>query len=324
MTRLRHTCTNEGIFQGINSTQDHPLRLYEVWPRDIHKLQHMLFLATNLRHLGGIKGNAVADHLDVLNLSFRPPLSDNITREEGSEIAAHTAHGIILSACIIGILMTTPRNSPVIHTIAMELGLADVAQLASLVSEYGQVSGSPAPIGSKRVGLVEAVQMSLTRIRHALINIGGGLLPTVLLLPSQASKLPQLLFGATMGRLPAIGTLHSDTDLRRITSTILLSLGKVYQESDAFGNALLCFYLAAGFHATAATYNNTGLLLSAIGTRHTALVTDENGHSRVVDGLALARAYYVHGLGMDPQNPHLLTNLGSLMKELGQITEATQ
>ena len=43
---------------------------------------------------------------------------------------------------------------------------------------------------------------------------------------------------------------------------------------------------------------------------------------QVLDGTALARMYYTAGLQLDGKHPHLLTNLGSLLKDQGQAEQA--
>ncbi|KAH7104421.1 protein prenylyltransferase [Auriculariales sp. MPI-PUGE-AT-0066] len=323
--RLRHQ-VNETIFVGMNYGQVHPQQLYTIAPQQLHKLQNLLFQAANLRSILRVESHAVSDHLHIINIAIRPfQFTDTAASELNS--SAYTTQCVLLALCIIGLLMTSTRDAPAVSAIVTALGLVDVSQLTLLFNEHGQspdVIAGQQPVGSHRVNLIEVVYASLDRLKQAVVNIGGGILPVILLLPSQAAKLPSLLFGASRGSLPSVGALHSDADLRRVTATVLLSLAKLYQDGDAPGNALLCFYLALGLRATPNAYNNAGLLLRSLGASHSSLVTDENGHSRVVDGFGLARAFYVNGLALDSQHPHLLTNLGSLMKEQGQTTEAIQ
>ena len=51
-------------------------------------------------------------------------------------------------------------------------------------------------------------------------------------------------------------------------------------------------------------------------------VVDVAGKVQQVNGQALAMQYYTRGLSLDSRHPHLYTNLGSLLKDLGHLNEA--
>lgn len=309
---LQHLVAAEGAFAGINAGQAAPGEHYQVPPAQLHKLQSLLFYAANLRCLLRGATFALADHIYALDVVLRPAraLADD---------AAFTMPHVILAACVIGVLMTSSRDSASTNALVGALGLADIAQFPALVNGEGRALGE-----RERCGLVEAVHASRGRVEQTLMSIGGGVLPTVLLLPGQAMKLPGFLFAGTRGRLPALGLVLDDADARRASGAVLLGLAHVFQDAGAVSSALICFYLALGLHPTSSSYNNAGILVSALGATVTALVTDDNGHSRVQDAQTIARAYYTNGLALDDQHPHLLTNLGSLMKDRGQIGEAIQ
>ena len=80
------------------------------------------------------------------------------------------------------------------------------------------------------------------------------------------------------------------------------------------------YYAALSLNPTASTCNNLGILLSSIPT--VTNVLDTTGQVQQVNGQSLAMQYYSHGLYLDPCHPHLYTNLGSLLKDLGHLNEA--
>ncbi|KZW02187.1 hypothetical protein EXIGLDRAFT_665525 [Exidia glandulosa HHB12029] len=316
MGALRHFASSQGSFDGINAGQESPTQHFQVLPSQLHRLQNLLLYAAVLRGALYNNSHALADHIYPLDVVLRPPRVLGLPPPD--EDALKMQH-IILAACAIGVLMTSTRDSASTNAIAGALGLADISQFPSLVNGEGRAIGN-----FERAGIVYAVHASRGRVEQTLMTIGGGVLPTVLLLPGQAMKLPNFLFASTRGKLPALSSLADDSDARRVSANILLALAKVFQEAGALGSALICFYLALGLHPTSSTYNNAGILLSSLGPGVTALVTDDNGHSRVQDAQTIARAYYTNGLALDDQHPHLLTNLGSLLKDQGQIGEAMQ
>ncbi|KAG8781624.1 hypothetical protein FRC12_021678 [Ceratobasidium sp. 428] len=141
------------------------------------------------------------------------------------------------------------------------------------------------------------------------------------------------------------------TNASRMTATILLTLAKHFQEAATRGSlipdilptgvvgnssiraslsvALLLYYCALALYPSAPVCNNLGILLSTLaGTRIRCLVlppesnTAKEAEYEVLTGPGLARAYYLQGLNLDPHHPHLLTNMGSLLKDEGKLEEA--
>ncbi|EJD47765.1 protein prenylyltransferase [Auricularia subglabra TFB-10046 SS5] len=314
---LRHACPAEGVFAGINDGQTSRKDEYHtVLPTQFHKLQNLLYMATNLRGLLHGTSSALGDHIYVLDVALRPPRAHGVPSPDEAAFRVQT---VILAACVVGLLMTSIRDSAVTSALATALGLADISQFPSLVNGEGLWTSS-----GRVSGIIAVVHGALGRVEQTLLSIGGGVLPTVLLLPGQAMKLRGFLFASTSGRLPALSALADDLEARKLNATVLLGLARVFQDAGAVSTALLCFYLAVSFHPSPSTYNNAGIALSALGTAVTAVVTDDNGHTRIMDGQNVARAYYVNGLNIDSNHPHLLTNLGSLMKDQGQLSEAIQ
>ncbi|KAJ1878849.1 hypothetical protein LPJ66_011810, partial [Kickxella alabastrina] len=88
------------------------------------------------------------------------------------------------------------------------------------------------------------------------------------------------------------------------------------------------YYLALALAPSPSTCNNLGIILSAIPTPPTPTLVPslQGGHqaAQAPMGAALALQYYTHGLALDARHPHLYTNLGSLLKDLGYVAEAVR
>ncbi|OAD69895.1 glycosyltransferase family 41 protein, partial [Phycomyces blakesleeanus NRRL 1555(-)] len=167
-------------------------------------------------------------------------------------------------------------------------------------------------------------------------------LPLVLLQPEQTSRLLQIAFGTTHGLLPGLASLGAN----QTTSTLLLTLAKLFQDimspstpalaaaasdtsvAPTLGLLLPLYYLSLALHPSPSTANNLGIILSNISSVATAqsvtLMTpaQQQSQSTPITGTMLAMQYYMYGLQLDPRHPHLYTNLGSLLKDMGHLTEA--
>ncbi|PGH23241.1 hypothetical protein AJ80_02657 [Polytolypa hystricis UAMH7299] len=167
----------------------------------------------------------------------------------------------------------------------------------------------------------------------------------VLLLPDRALQTAKLVFHPN-GNLP--GLLHIPEGIAKraaisTTSNSLLSLAKIYQDgmsSSAPGGAakpttgvrdiLALYYLSLSLQPSPSTANNVGILLASIQQNGPARPQLPAGDSQVPDipgvvpgsGIALALAYYNYGLNLDSKHAHLYTNLGSLLKDIGQLPAA--
>lgn len=195
-------------------------------------------------------------------------------------------------------------------------------------------------------GLLGAVHRVGDPLVHTLLEMGRGHLPMVLLPPAAAVSLTGILFESTHGYLPSL-IQQARGDAAAVTasvqaansalSTVIMTLSKLYQDAVsspaagphaaltlggvAPGTSLLLpmYYLALAVHPSASTCNNLGIILTSI-PLSTAIYA--SGQAKVVSGQSLAMQYYQHGLQLDPNHPHLYTNLGSLVKELGNLPEA--
>jgi tetratricopeptide (TPR) repeat protein len=128
------------------------------------------------------------------------------------------------------------------------------------------------------------------------------------------------------------------------TSNSLLSLAKIFQDAmsnsssrqrisrmpTGVGDILALYYLSLSLQPSPSTANNVGILLAGIqqppGHRH-QVHRDSSSHPAIPgvvpgSGVALALAYYNYGLNLDSRHAHIYTNLGSLLKDIGQLAAA--
>ncbi|KAM0438895.1 hypothetical protein ACHAPT_001656 [Fusarium lateritium] len=170
----------------------------------------------------------------------------------------------------------------------------------------------------------------------------------LLLPPERARHTAHLVFGGS-GELPGLRYVAEGSTKRaavQTTSNSLLSLAKIFQDALSSGHAapdilqrpsgvediLALYYLSLSLQESPSTANNVGILLAGVQqiTSHPPdasidMFPQPNIPGIVPgSGLALALAYYHYGLRLDPKHVHLHTNLGSLLKDIGQLDLAIQ
>lgn len=176
---------------------------------------------------------------------------------------------------------------------------------------------------------------------------GGNVSAPLLLPPDKAKLTAQYVFAPTGGQLPGLQHMPEGAHKRSVvatTSNSLLSLAKIYQDAMSnggpasglirqpagVGDILSLYYLSLSLQESPSTANNVGILLA--GVQQTAPIqyisVSDMGLAASVpgiipgSGLSLALAYYQYGLTLDPKHVHLHTNLGSLLKDIGQLDMA--
>ena len=165
----------------------------------------------------------------------------------------------------------------------------------------------------------------------------------VLLTPERALQSAKLIF-PNHGELPGLVDVPQGMARKAAISTTsnsLLSLAKIFQDgmsSGAIGgprpatgvrDILALYYLSLALQPSPSTANNVGILLASvqqsISPRSCTLTTSQLPNIPGVvpgSGVALALAYYNYGLNLDNRHAHLYTNLGSLLKDIGQLSAA--
>ncbi|KAH7242414.1 glycosyl transferase family 41-domain-containing protein [Fusarium tricinctum] len=236
-------------------------------------------------------------------------------------------------------------------------------RILALIHAKGTMLYSLKEVNKASEAFEEAVLISvgrqMTGIQDLVLRIQTALLPTtsasnshgtrpLLLPPERARHTAQLVFGGT-GALPGLRHVTEGSTKRaavQTTSNSLLSLAKIFQDSLSSGQGtpnilrrppgvediLALYYLSLSLQESPSTANNVGILLAGV-QQVMSNPSNANGetHSQpsipgIVpgSGLSLALAYYHYGLRLDPKHVHLHTNLGSLLKDIGQLDMAIQ
>lgn len=243
------------------------------------------------------------------------------------------------------------RMLALVHAKATMLyGLKDVNRAAEAFEEAVSIS-----VGRKmrdvhhlvrciRTALMPSANKPLHSQQSARKPVGQPLLLT----PDKARQTARLLFSGT-GELPGLKLVANGPSKRAATQTTsnsLLSLAKIFQDAISHGGAaphllrcppgigdiLALYYLSLSLQESPSTANNVGILLAGVqpeAPTQTSQVLDGFGFPSVPgvvpgSGLALALAYYQYGLRLDSKHVHLHTNLGSLLKDIGQLDLAIQ
>ncbi|KAK4242504.1 glycosyltransferase [Achaetomium macrosporum] len=178
-------------------------------------------------------------------------------------------------------------------------------------------------------------------------SVSGNPSPPLLLAPDKAKLTAQFVFAPTGGQLPGLQHVSEGAHKKSVvatTSNALLSLAKIYQDAMSnggsctglirqpagVGDILALYYLSLSLQESPSTANNVGILLAGVQQTAPAQFVSvfDMGHAASIpgivpgSGLSLALAYYQYGLTLDPRHVHLHTNLGSLLKDIGQLDMA--
>jgi tetratricopeptide (TPR) repeat protein len=168
----------------------------------------------------------------------------------------------------------------------------------------------------------------------------------LLLPPDKALQTARMVFTKN-GDLPGLQYVPDGVAKRAATSTTsnsLLSLAKIFQDAMSSGSSpqkisrmptgvgdiLALYYLSLSLQPSPSTANNVGILLASIQqpATHRPIMSREASFQHTIpgvvpgSGVALALAYYNYGLNLDNKHAHIYTNLGSLLKDIGQLTAA--
>ena len=169
----------------------------------------------------------------------------------------------------------------------------------------------------------------------------------LLLRPDQALLTAKRMFGPS-GQLPGLEFIANHAAKKAAVSTTsntLLSLAKIYQDGLAIAGGvnrfqstpgtrdiLALYYLSLALQPSPSTANNVGILLASVQPDPKRRRSTEIKPSEVLNiagvekgsGIELALLYYNFGLNLDRSHAHLYTNLGSLLKDIGQLEPAIQ
>lgn len=305
--------------------------LLHVPVHEIHRLQRVYLTIATLHAMTGPNAirEAIGYHFRTIELGIRPP-------SPYSNTECYTMRDLLLSVCVAGYMLSSSSSVPIPAEIIGSLSIDGYPPFLDRIMQ-------------PPFDLFRTVHDSAERLLNALLSLGGGVLPTLLLLPEQLVRLPMVLFPFSVGVLPAICTRNSQTgsweippestrqNTNLMMSTILLTVAKQLQDESLAHTVLpgiegtmkvstslitLLYYLALSLSPSPSTYNNLGILLCTLSSARP--VRNIQGQKQLLDGPTLARLYYQAGLQLEPTHPHILTNLGSLLKDQGHVDEAIE
>ncbi|KAK2612930.1 hypothetical protein QQS21_001041 [Conoideocrella luteorostrata] len=269
--------------------------------------------------------------------------SSVLSGAHGTELAGFASSGYMLPGIDNArILALVHAKGTILHGQRDIKRASEAFQEAVLISVGRRVSGIQDLIRRIQLALPPQGQQRRSQDDKAY------LLQPLMLPPEEARHTARLVFGS-VGELPGLVFLRNELSKRaavQTTSNSLLSLAKILQDamssgsvdsylfrgSSQVGDILALYYLSLSLQESPSTANNVGILLAGI---QQVVATSTTASTKALpqssipgitpgSGLALALAYYNYGLGLDPNHVHLHTNLGSLLKDVGQLDLAIQ
>lgn len=307
---------------------------------EAHRLQNLLYTRGNLKFV--IASNS--EHETETNKEFagiedqfaaiEMMLNRRLSNESGSSHVYLTTHDLILGLAVSALRVT--GNLP--YTPSLESDGSNMDILFRIHASSQAVLDALAPNNILPLVLIKPENL-FTMMTE--------------LFPSTKGLFPGVVYEGGNLNLDAIPPVlpSGSTNASRMTATVLLTLAKHCQEAARRGSmlpgapgssgqgapairaslsvALLLYYCALALFPSASVCNNLGILLSTLaGVRITCSVqasgtlATTHPKTEVLTGPILARMYYQQGLLLDPNHPHLLTNIGSLLKDEGKLEEA--
>ncbi|KIJ66720.1 glycosyltransferase family 41 protein [Hydnomerulius pinastri MD-312] len=293
-------------------------------PRSVHRMFNVLVNIGNLMHRIDSTMPATTEcYMHAIEVvvqspgSYHSPLAGKLTFRD-----------FVISAWATGMTLSFARESCIPPYIAHALKSGGPVNILTRIGDPG-------------FDTLRAVHGAGDDLIRVLIDLSAGTLPNIILLPDQVHQLSELLFSSQRGFFPAIHTVEAAADIsngrycqetRMATASVLLCLARRFQTShtiELFGGSekpyctvdalvLLLHYVAASLFPNASTFNDIGVILCGLGPGELAT----NAQHQPMSGREVARLYYEKGLQVDPSHPHLLSNLGSLLKDAGHASHA--
>ncbi|CAE6478664.1 unnamed protein product [Rhizoctonia solani] len=304
---------------------------------EYHRLQNLLYTSGNLKFLLAVtEGPNTEKESSGLQAQFAAIELMLNRRDNGASSVYLTTQDLLLGLAVSALFVT--GNLPSIPELEAEVKSNPALDLPYHI--YNTRHAVLSALSSNNVlPLVFVKPENIFSVLTYLFPSTKGLFPGVV------DEADNLNLEATPSVLPS-----SVTNASRMTATVLLTVAKHLQEAARRGDtlpytlpsnghgtpiiraslsaALLLYYCALALHPSASVCNNLGILLSTlVGERIICLAqppkssTTQPAHE-VLTGPLLARTYYQQGLILDPNHPHLLTNMGSLLKDDGKLDEA--
>jgi tetratricopeptide (TPR) repeat protein len=262
----------------------------------------------------------------------------NLGSPDGSAIGFATSGYAIAGSDNGRMLALVHAKGNMLYALGDNNGAADAFEDAVLIAS-----------GRRRHGIQSLIKQIFSAFSHSPNSGYHQLQPgpneSVLLYPDRALQTSKLVFqtGGTPPGLKYVTEGMSRNAAISTTSNSLLSLAKIYQDgmstvssgpprsAPGVRDILALYYLSLSLQPSPSTANNVGILLAGIQNNPPARgLVRPNGESQHPEipgvmpgsGISLALAYYNYGLHLDSRHAHLYTNLGSLLKDIGQLQAA--
>jgi protein O-GlcNAc transferase len=288
--------------------------LASVTPQHAHRLLNVFTSVANIQQkVDGNTSSTLRHYVNAIEAGIRlsPPLSSGNTL---------TFRDIILAGWFASFTFSTLPPT------------AEPSDILDSIKHHASANHLPR-FKDTSLALVHAVHDASDDFINAMLDPTTGTLPNVVLFPNQAQMLSTAIFASphTTSDIcaPALHSGQSTYEVKTATSSALLTLARRIQEGASIADlgldiphcsnsalVLLLHYLALSLFPCASAFNDTGVILCSISSR---AATDPPS---VTSGRDVARLYYEKGLQIDPTHPHLLSNLGSLLKDAGLTTYA--
>jgi tetratricopeptide (TPR) repeat protein len=268
----------------------------------------------------------------------------NVKDLPSSGLPGFGSSGYAIPGCDNGrILALVHAKGNMMYALGDNAGAAQAFETAVLISTGRSVNGIQGLI-RRILSVVSPNALSRGMMEQGSLSSQD----PILLVPDKALQTAKLVF-PSHGELPGLKDLPTNQARKAAISTTsnsLLSLAKIFQDSmsspggcstgprtaSGVRDILALYYLSLSLQPSPSTANNVGILLASV--QQSAPQRQDMGPSQTSNqlpvipgvvpgsGIALALQYYNFGLNLDNRHAHLYTNLGSLLKDIGQLTAA--
>ncbi|ORZ18621.1 glycosyl transferase family 41-domain-containing protein [Absidia repens] len=226
------------------------------------------------------------------------------------------------------------------------------SNLVSIIHLLALVCGSTMAAAATRLGkTLDATSLPLvllqpdqvTQVMQLMFPHTAGLLPGLVGLCANTSK--QHTQSKTTpvdtnnaGNTQSLVTSTAVRQTMQTTSTILLNLAKLFQDQmnsppkadkatirPTLSMLVPLYYFSLSLNPSPSTANNLGIILSNLSgvvCSNAVQLVSSSTPPLPLTGTMRAMQFYMYGLQLDAQHPHLYTNLGSLLKDMGHLQEA--
>lgn len=278
----------------------------------VHRLQNLFYASGNLRLALQDARGAQDEYEKAIEVALAlPDWAQHVPGLQYPSFASGcTTRDLVVVTTVIGRILAAyaqggggPEGTALIARTAEQLGVVD---------ERGSVPFER---------IFRVVKQGGDAYVSKLLQLGGGVLPTVLLEPHHLAQLPGLLFPEARGSLPALfdpafvtpagiaanGSAAApdpqrkqvELSAKQTTSTMLLTLAKILQDSLAPTSTTRCsiggipasqslllplYYVALALYPSPSTCNNLGILLSTLTATAVVASSDPNKPPTLLTG----------------------------------------